>query len=46
LKNAPSCHRSHAIGTPQECQRFIFTALNGFKLEEVNLRQQEEKSVG
>jgi hypothetical protein len=39
--------RSFAVGTLQESHPFNFAALNNsFKLEEVNLRQQEDKSVG
>jgi hypothetical protein len=39
--------RSLAVGTVQESQRFNFTEfLKGFKLEEVDVRQQEDKAVG
>jgi len=43
---SPLMPRSLAVGTLQESQRFNFTALlKGFKLEEVDLRQQEDKTV-
>jgi len=46
LKNTPLCPEALRLEL-QESHPFNFTALlNGFKLEEVNLRQQEDKSVG
>jgi hypothetical protein len=47
LEKRPLISRSLAVGTPHGSQHLNFTALlNGFKLEEVNLREQEDKIVG